>query len=248
MRRLSHFLVIPTSKSLSRKCVGRFAFPCHPRQKIPLPAVSLPLLRFDRVLEAAKPSMALSGSPPRLPMLTKILSICSSRTSLSSPVLTASTAKSRAMSTPLLLMNTLFAGCEPRLPGSLNAMKGINLLSHLASMPFSAAISLFLRLLNLSKPDTAMTKSQSNSCATSFATTKWSCAFLDSLTPFMLCSHNRHSPVGFSPLQHRPLHISPHYQRALNSTLPLLHNSTNLPQQEVKLRRGLLPRLQPPLC
>ena len=104
--------------------------------------------------------------------------------------------KSRAMSTPLLLMNTLLAGCEPRLPGSLNAMKGINLLSHLASMPFSAAISLFLRLLNLSKPDTAMTKSQSNSCATSFATTKWSCAFHDSLTPFMLCSHNRHSPVG----------------------------------------------------
>ena len=159
VRRLSHFLVIPTSKLLSRKCVGRFAFPCHPRQKIPLPAVSLPLLRFDRVLEAAKPSMALSGSPPRLPMLTKILSICSSRTSLSSPVLTASTAKSRAMSTPLLLMNTLFAGCEPRLPGSLNAMKGTNQPSHLASMPFSAAISLFLRLLNLSKPDTAMTKS-----------------------------------------------------------------------------------------
>ena len=136
--------------------------------------------------------MALSGSPPRLPMLTKILSICSSRTSLSSPVLTASTAKSRAMSTPLLLMNTLFAGCEPRLLGSLNAMKGINQLSHLASMPFSAAISLFLRLLNLSKPDTAMTKSQSNSCVTSFATTKWSCAFLDSLTPFMLCAHSRH--------------------------------------------------------
>ena len=63
-------------------------------------------------------------------------------------------------------MNTLFAGCEPRLPGSLNAMKGINQLSHLASMPFSAAISLFLRLLNLSKPDAAMTKSQSNSCVT----------------------------------------------------------------------------------
>ena len=167
-------------------------FPLPPRQKIPLPAVSLPLLRFARVLEAAKPSMALSGSPPRLPMLTKILSICSSRTSLSSPVLTASTAKSRAMSTPLLLMNTLFAGCEPRLPGSLNAMKGINQLSHLASMPFSAAISLFLRLLNLSKPDTAMTKSQSNSCGTSFATTKWSCAFLDSLTPFMRCTHSRH--------------------------------------------------------
>ena len=145
VKRLSHFLVIPTSQLLSRKCVGRFAFPCHPRQKIPLPAVSLPLLRFDRVLEAAKPSMALSGSPPRLPMLTKILSIYSSRTSLSSPILTASTAKSRAMSTPFLLMNTLFAGCEPRLPSSLNAMKGINLLSHLASMPFSAAISLFLR-------------------------------------------------------------------------------------------------------
>ena len=247
VRRLSHFLVIPTSQLLSRKCVGRFAFPCHPRQKIPLPAVSLPLLRFDRVLEAAKPSMALSGSPPRLPMLTKILSIYSSRTSLSSPTLKASTAKSRAMSTPLLLMNTLFAGCEPRLPGSLNAMKGINLLSHLASMPFSAAISLFLRKLNLSKPDTAMKKSPSNSCATSFATTKWSCAFHDSLTPFMLCSHNRHSQAGFSPLQHRPLHISPHCQRALNSTLPLLHNSTNLPLQEVKLRRGLLPRLLPPL-
>ena len=42
-------------------------------------------------------------------------------------------------------------------------------------------------------------------------------------------------------------HIA-HCQRALNSTLPLLHNSTNLPQQEVKLRRGLLPRLQPPPC
>ena len=66
---------------------------------------------------AAKPSMALSGSPPRLPMLTKILSIYCSRTSLSSPTLMASTAKSRAMSTPLLLMNTLFAGSEPRLPG-----------------------------------------------------------------------------------------------------------------------------------
>ena len=35
--------------------------------------------------------------------------------------------------------------------------------------------------------------------------------------------------------------------RALNSTLPLLPNSTNLPPQEVKLRRGLLPRLLPPL-
>ena len=87
------------------------------RQKIPLAAVSLPLLRFDRVLEAVKPSMALSGSPPRLPMLTKILSIYSSRTSLSSPTLKTSTAKSRAMSSPLLLMNTLFAGCAPRLPG-----------------------------------------------------------------------------------------------------------------------------------
>ena len=115
-------------------------------------------------------------------------------------------------------------------------------------MPFSAAISLFLRLLNLSKPDTAMTKSQSNSCATSSATTKWSCAFLGSLTPFMLRTHSRHWPVGFSPLQHRQLHISLHCQRALNSTIPLLHNSTNLPQQEVKLRRGLLLRLQPPLC
>ena len=119
-------------------------------------------------------------------MLTKILSICSSRTFLSSSVLTASTAKSRAMSTPLLL-NTLFAGCKPRLPGSLNAMKGINLLSHLPFMSFSAAISLFLRLLNLSKPDTAMMKSQSNSCATSFATTKWSCAFLDCTT----CAESR---------------------------------------------------------
>ena len=115
-------------------------------------------------------------------------------------------------------------------------------------MPFSAAISLFLRLLNLSKPDTAMTKSQSNLCATSFATTRWSCAFHDSLTPFMLCSPNRQPQVGLSPLQHLPLHLSPHCRRALNSTLPLPHNSTNLPQQEVKLRRGLLPRLLPPLC
>ena len=98
-----------------------------------------------------------------------------------------------------------------------------------------------------SKPDTAMKKSPSNSCATSFATTKWSCAFHDSLTPFMLCSPNRQSQAGFSPLQHLPLHISPHCQRALNSTLPLLHNSTNLPPQEVKLRRGLLPKLLPPL-
>ena len=127
-------------------------------------------------------------------MLTKILSICSSRTSLSSPVLTASTAKSRAMSTPLLLMNTLFAGCEPRLPGSLNAMKGTNQPSHLASMPFSAAISLFLRLLNLSKPDTAMTKSQSNSCATSFATTKWS------PSPRSCCAHTTgNSQWGSAP-------------------------------------------------
>ena len=39
-------------------------------------------------------------------------------------------------------MNTLFAGCEPRLPGSLNVMKGINQLSPQASLPFSAAISL----------------------------------------------------------------------------------------------------------
>ena len=90
-------------------------------------------------------------------------------------------------------------------------------------------------------------KKKNNSCATSFATTKWSCAFHDSLTPFMLCSPNRQSQAGFSPLQHLPLHISPHCQRALNSTLPLLHNSTNLPLQEVKLRRGLLPRLLPPL-
>ena len=41
-----------------------------------------------------------------------------------------------------------------------------------ASLPFSAALSLYLRLLNLSRLDTAMTKRQSNSCAPSFATTK----------------------------------------------------------------------------
>ena len=150
------------------------------------------------------------------------------------------------MSTPLPLMNTLFAGCEPRLPGSLNAMKGINQLSPQASLPFSAAISLYLRLLNLSRPDTAMTKRQSNSCVPSFATTKWSCAFLGSLTPFMLCKRSRHWPVGLSPLQRRLLHISPPCQRALSLTLPLLHNSINLPQQEVKLRRDQLQRLQPP--
>ena len=54
--------------------------------------------------------------------------------------------------------------------------------------------------------------------------------------------------MGFSPLQHRQLHISLHCQRALNWILPSLHNSSNLPQQEVKLQRGLLLRLQPPLC
>ena len=57
---------------------------------------------------------------------------------------------------------------------------------------FCGNISLSLRLLNLSRPDTAMTKSQSNSCVTSFATTKWSCAFLGSLTPFMLRKRSRH--------------------------------------------------------
>ena len=35
VRRLSHFLVIPTSKLLSRKCVGRFAFPCVKRSRCP---------------------------------------------------------------------------------------------------------------------------------------------------------------------------------------------------------------------
>ena len=35
VRRLSHFLVIPASKLLSRKCVGRFAFPCPPQSKDP---------------------------------------------------------------------------------------------------------------------------------------------------------------------------------------------------------------------
>ena len=114
-------------------------------------------------------------------------------------------------------------------------------------MPFSAAISLSLRLLNLSRPDTAMTKSQSNSCVTSFATTEWSCAFLGSLILFLPCKRRRHWPVGLSPLQRRLLHISLHCQRALNLTLLLLHNSTNLPQQEVRLRSDLLQRLQPPL-
>ena len=179
-------------------------------------------------------------------MLKKIQSICRSRTFSSSPVLTASTAKSHVMSTHLLLMNTLFAGCEPRLSDSLNAMKGINQLSPQASLPFSAAISLFLRLLNLSRPVIAMTKSQSNSCVPSFATTRWSCAFLGSLILFMLYKRSRHWPVDLSPLQRRLLRISFHCQKALNSTLPLLHNSTNLPQREVKLRRDQLQRLQPP--
>ena len=53
--------------------------------------------------------------------------------------------------------------------------------------------------------------------------------------------------MGFSPLPHRQLHISLPCQRALNSTLPLLRNSTNLPQLEVKLQSGLLLRLQPSL-
>ena len=151
------------------------------------------------------------------------------------------------MSTPLPRMNTLFVGCEPRLPGSLNAMKGTNQLSLPASLPFSAALSLHLRLLNLSRLDAAMMNKQSNSCVPSFATTKWSCAFLGSRTPFMLCKRNRHWPVGLSPLQRRLLHISPPCQRASNLTLPLLRNSINLPRQEVKLRRDQLQRLQPPL-
>ena len=46
------------------------------------------------------------------------------------------------MSTPLPRMNTLFVGCEPRLPGSLNATKETNQLSLSASLPFSAALSL----------------------------------------------------------------------------------------------------------
>ena len=115
-------------------------------------------------------------------------------------------AKSHVMSTPLPRMNTLFVGCAPRLPGSLNAMKGTNQLSLPASLSFSAALSLYLRLLNLSRLDTAMMKKQSNSCVPSFATTKWSCAFLGSCTPFMLCRLNRHWPVSLTP----PAPAAPH--------------------------------------
>ena len=116
-------------------------------------------------------------------------------------------AKSHVMSTPIPRMNALFVGCAPRLPGSLNVMKGTNQLSLPASSPFSAALSLYLRLLNLSRLDTAMMKKLSNSCVPSFATTKWSCAFLGSRTPFMLCRLNRHWPVGSQP---PPAPAAPH--------------------------------------
>ena len=179
-------------------------------------------------------------------MPKKIRSFCRTRTSSSFPALNASMAKSHVMSTPIPLMNTLFAGCAPRLPGSLNVMKGTNQLSLPASSPFSVALFLYLRLLNLSRLDTAMTTRLSNSCVPSFATTRWSCAFLGSRTPSMLCRLNRHWPVGLSPLLLRLLHISPPCQRVSNLTLPLLHNSINLPRQEGRLRRDQLQRLRPP--
>ena len=179
-------------------------------------------------------------------MPKKIRSFCRTRTSSSFPALNASMAKSHVMSTPIPLMNTLFVGCAPRLPGSLNVMKGTNQLSLPASSPFSVALFLYLRLLNLSRLDTAMTTRLSNSCVPSFATTRWSCAFLGSRTPSMLCRLNRHWPVGLSPLQLRLLHISPPCPMVSNLTLPLLRNSINLPRQEGRLRRDQLQRLRPP--
>ena len=170
---------------------------------------------------------------------------CRTRTSSSFPASNASMAKSHVMSTPIPLMNTLFVGYAPRLPGSLNVMKGTNQLSLPASSPFSVALSLYLRLLNLSRLETAMTTRLSNSCVPSFATTRWSCAFLGSRTPSMLCKLNRHWPAGLSPLQLRPLHISPPCPRVSNLTLPLLRNSINLPRQEGRLRRDQL-QLRPP--
>ena len=88
-------------------------------------------------------------------------------------------------------------------------MKGINQLSLPASSPFSVALSLYLKLLNLSGLDTAMTTRLSNLCIPSFAITRWSCAFLGSRTPSMLSKLNRHWPAGLSPLQLRLPHISP---------------------------------------
>ena len=123
-------------------------------------------------------------------MLKKIRSFCRTRTSSSFPALNASMAKSHVMSTPIPLMNTLFVGCAPRLPGSPNVMKGTNQLSLPASSPFSVALFLYLRLLNLSRLVTAMMTRLSNSCVPSFATTRWSCAFLGSHTPSMLCRLN----------------------------------------------------------
>ena len=105
-------------------------------------------------------------------MPKKIRFFCRTRTSSSFPASNAYMAKSHVMSTPIPLTNTLFVGYAPRLPGSLNVMKGINQLSLPASSPFSVALSLYLKLLNLSGLDTAMTTRLSNSCVPSFATTR----------------------------------------------------------------------------
>ena len=80
-------------------------------------------------------------------------------------------------------------------------MKEINQLSLPASSPFSVALSLYLKSLNLSGLDTAMNK-----------------AIQLMRTQFR---NNRHWPVGLSPLQLRLLHISPPCPRVSNSTLQL---------------------------
>ena len=76
----------------------------------------------------------------------------------------------------------------------------------------------------------------------------WSCAFLGSRTPSMLCRLNRHWPVGLNSLQ---LRHAPHIAllpEGFDLDPPATSQLYQPASAEGRLQRDLLQRLRPPQC